>query len=173
MPSVITRVLFFVSSYFPLSLIFFVILLAKHLRIAIVILVCGAIGSVWMLLYLRAIKKFGGQKVTVAGFQKRDAEAMAYIVTYVIPFLAIPFSDWRESTSLVIFFGVLGILYINSNMIYINPMLNLCGYHLYEVTLDDGSVHSLITRRRIYHGITVTAVRADDDILVEKPDANQ
>jgi hypothetical protein len=126
-----------------------------------------------MLLYLRAIQKFGGQKVTVAAFQKRDAEAMAYIVTYVIPFLAIPFSDWRQSTSFAIFFGVLGILYINSNMIYINPMLNLCGYHLYEVTRDDGSVHSLITRRRIHHGVTVTAVRADDDILVEKPDANQ
>jgi len=93
---------------------------------------------------------------------------MAYIVTYIIPFLAIPFSGWKEGVALTIFFIVLGILYVNSNMIHINPMLNLFGYHLYEVTLEDGDVQSLVTRRRIRYRETLIAVRLGDEILLEK-----
>jgi hypothetical protein len=98
---------------------------------------------------------------------------MAYIVTYIIPFLAIPFGGWKEGIALSIFFVVIGILNVNSNMIHINPMLNLSGYHLYEVTLENGDVHSLVTRRRIRHRETLTAVRLGDDILLEKPDGTQ
>jgi hypothetical protein len=64
---------------------------------------------------------------------------------------------------------MIGMLYINSNMIHINPMLNLFGYHLYEVTLEDGDVHSLVTRRRVRYKETLTVIRLGDEILFEKP----
>jgi hypothetical protein len=173
LPSAITRLLLFLSSYFPLSLIFFVILVAEHSHIATVILALGAGGLLWMLVYLRTAQRLGGMRVTLAGFQRRDAEAMAYVVTYVIPFLAIPFSGWREAIALTIFLVVLGILYVNSNMIHINPMLNLFGYHLYEVTLEDGGIHSLITHRRIRHRAALMVVKVGDDILLEKQHGTQ
>ena len=43
----------------------------------------------------------------------------------------------------------LAILYVHSNMIHINPMLNLFGYHLYEITLVEGETYALLTGRRI------------------------
>jgi len=95
---------------------------------------------------------------------------MAYIVTYIIPFLVIPFHGWKEGIALTIFFVVLGILYVNSNMIHINPMLNLCGYHLYEITDEDGGVHSLLARRSIRHRETINAAKLGDEILLEKRD---
>ena len=169
MPSVITRLLLFLSSYFPLSLIFFVILVQEHRYVAIAILALGAGGLLWMLLYLRKAQSLGAVQVKIAGFQRRDTEAMAYIVTYIIPFLVIPFHGWKEGISLSIFFVVLGVLYVNSNMIHINPMLNLFGYHLYEITTEDGGVHSLLARRSIRHQETITVVKLGDDILLEKP----
>jgi hypothetical protein len=141
----------------------------EHRRIAIGILTVGAGGLVWMLLYLRNAQQLGGIQLKIAGFQRRDAEAMAYIVTYIIPFLVIPFHGWKEGIALSIFFIVLGILYVNSNMIHINPMLNLFGYHLYEITTEYGGVHSLLARRSIRHQETITVVKLEDDILLEKP----
>jgi hypothetical protein len=168
-PSVLTRLLLFLSSYFPLSLIFFVILVQEHRRVAVGILTVGAGGLLWMLLYLRKAQNLGGIQLKITGFHRRDAEAMAYIVTYIIPFLVIPFHGWKEGIALSIFFVVLGILYVNSNMIHINPMLNLFGYHLYEVTAEDGGVHSLLARRSIRHRETVEVVKLGDEILLEKP----
>lgn len=168
MPNALTRLLLFLSSYFPLSLIFFFILLNAHPYAASGILLSGTIGLVWMLVYLRAAQRLGALQVKIAGFQRRDAEAMAYIVTYILPFLAIPSSGWKDGVALTIFFIVLGILYVNSNMIHINPMLNLFGYHLYEITAEDGGVHSLLARRTIRHRETITVVKLDDEILLEK-----
>ena len=170
MPSSLTRLLLFLSSYFPLSAIFFVILVHDHCCAAIGILAIGVTGLVWMLLYLRKAQSLGAMQVKIAGFQKRDAEAMAYIVTYIIPFMVIPLHEWKEGISLTIFFVVLGILYVNSNLIHINPMLNLFGYHLYEITLEDGGVHSLVARRSIRHRETVNVVKIGDEIFLEKRD---
>jgi hypothetical protein len=158
----------FLSSYFPLSLIFFVILVQEHRWVAVGILTVGAGGLMWMFLYLRKAKKLGGIQFKISGFHRRDAEAMAYIVTYVIPFLVIPFHGWKEGIALIIFFVVLGILCVNSDMIHINPMLNLFGYHLYEVTTEDGGVHSLLARRSIRRRETITVVKLGDEILLEK-----
>lgn len=168
MPSVLTRLLLFLSSYFPLSLIFFVILVHEHRKTATGILVVGFSGLVWMLLYLRKAQALSGIQLKIAAFHRRDAEAMAYIVTYIIPFLVIPFHGWREGIALAVFFVVLGILYVNSNMIHINPMLNLFGYHLYEIAADDGGVHSLLARRTIRHKESVTVVKLGDEIVLEK-----
>lgn len=169
-PSVLTRLLLFLSSYFPLSLIFFVILVHEHRILATGILAVGLGGLVWMLLYLRKAQTLSGLQIKIAAFHRRDAEAMAYIVSYIIPFLVIPFHGWKEGIALAIFFVVLGILYVNSNMIHINPMLNLFGYHLYEIVGEDGGEHALLARRTIRHKENITAVKLGDEILLEKPD---
>lgn len=93
---------------------------------------------------------------------------MSYIASYVIPFLAVPFNGLEQALSLIIFFIVLGVIYVNSNMIHINPMLNIIGYTLYDVTLESGSTHSLITRRHIVRGESLSVVKIGEDILMEK-----
>jgi hypothetical protein len=170
-PSILTRLLLFLSSYFPLSLIFFVILVHEHRKIASGILAIGLGGLLWMLLYLRKAQTLGGVQIKIVEFHRRDAEAMAYIVTYIIPFFVIPFHGWKEGVALAIFFVVLGILYVNSNLIHINPMLNLFGYHLYEIIAEDGGVHSLLARRTIRHKESIIVVKLGDEILLEKRNA--
>src|ERR1043166_207865 len=125
MPTIVTRLLLFLSSYFPLTGIFFFLLFKEHPKIAIGIMTVGAIGLGGMAVFLRAVQHLGGVKIKIVELQRRDGEAMSYIVTYVIPFIAIPYSGVEQGISLFIFFVVLAILYVNSNMVHINPMLNL------------------------------------------------
>lgn len=167
MPSILTRILLFLSSYFPLTVIFFCLLLGKNRPLAIAILGVGGLGLLGISIYLRLARRLSPTRITVASVQRRDAEAMSYIVSYIIPFLAMPFQSLEEALSLGVFFFVIGILYVNSNMIHINPMLNLSGYHLYEVSVESGATYSLITHREVILGDTISAVKASNGIFLE------
>lgn len=169
MASLGVRILLFLSSYFPLCAIFAVLLWKDHFPYAISAIGIGLAGLLGLVLYLRSIQRIGAKPVTLEEVRRQDNEAMSYIVTYLLPFLGTAFSSWRQGVALAIFFLMLGFLYVNSNMIHINPMLNAFRYHLYEITLSDGSVRTLIShRRRVHHGSTIRVVQVGDDLVIEK-----
>jgi hypothetical protein len=169
MANVTARFLLYLSSYFPLAAIFFFLFFEKHQVLAYAILGAGTLGIIGLALYLSVVARLTSFQVSVVGVQRKDSEAMSYIVTYIVPFLAVAFTtDWQQAIALSIFFLVLSIIYVNSNMIHINPMLNLVGYHLYEITLEDDGVYALITRKRIARGQALSVVKIGDEILMEK-----
>src|SRR5713101_6593289 len=170
MPTVLIRGMLFLSSYFPLTLIFFFLFIVKHPIWAIVILVIGLSGLIIMILYFfQFAPRLGSIQEKVTGLQSRDGEVMGYIASYLIPFVAIPFGGWQQGVALLIFVIVLGIVYVNSNMIHINPMLNLLGYHVYEITLEHSEApHSLITRRRIVINESIHMIDIGDGIFLDK-----
>lgn len=53
-------------------------------------------------------------------------------------------------------------------MIHINPMLNLIGYHIYEITLENGTVNSLIAHRLIKRGEGLLIIQVSETIALEK-----
>ncbi len=73
----------------------------------------------------------------------RDGDVMSYIVTYLLPFLAVKLNDPTDLISIGIVFIVIGLLYVNSNMIHTNPVINIGGVpHLRNrrrQRQDDGS----------------------------------
>ena len=108
-----------------------------------------AVGSVAALFaYLSFAGRGPTDEITVAGVIPRDSETMSYIVTYLLPFLNIDFSDRHAAFALGIAFAVVGVLYVNSNMLYINPVLSLAGFHLFEVETSEHTSAILICRRR-------------------------
>lgn len=167
MPSLLIRLLLFLSSYFPLTVIMFVLLLSKNAVLATSILTLGILGICGVGLYLLIVRRINPISIEVVQVRRRDGEAMSYIVTYLLPFLAVPFGNFEQAVSMGIFFLVLAVLYVNSDMIHINPMLNLLGFHVYEIELKNGEIHSIITRRRVRRGQTVSAVKAAEDIFLE------
>lgn len=172
MASLGVRILLFLSSYFPLCAIFALLLWKEHFPYAVVAIGVGITGLLGLALYLRNVQRFGAKPVTLEEVRRQDNESMSYIVTYLLPFISIGFSSWRQGVALAIFFLMLGFLYVNSNMIHINPMLNAFRYHLYEITLSDGSVRTLIARRRrVHRGSTIRVVQVGDDLVIEKRDS--
>ncbi|MBX7244072.1 MAG: hypothetical protein K1X53_01155 [Candidatus Sumerlaeaceae bacterium] len=98
---------------------------------------------------------------------RRDGEAMSYIASYVLPFLAVPTGKLADGICLAVFLLVLVILYIHSDMLHVNPMLNLAGWHIYEVTTNTGETRALISRRRIKNGSVAKVMQVGEDIMME------
>jgi len=170
MPTVLIRCMLFLSSYFPLALIFFFLFVEQQPVWAIVVLIIGLLGFITLVLYFfQFAPKLSSIQGRITGLQRHDGDVMGYIASYLIPFVAIPFGGWQQGVALLIFVIVLGIVYVNSNMIHINPMLNLLGYHVYEVTLEHSEAsHSLITRRRITKNEMMHLTDIGDGIFLDK-----
>jgi hypothetical protein len=168
MPSLFVRSMLFVSSYFPLTLIFSIFLFDKQRLWAVIILLVGLSGLLIMLLYFLLIApRRAVLHEEVAELHRRDGDVMSYIASYLIPFVTFPFSSWEQMAAIIVFMVVLMIVYVNSNMIYINPMLNLIGYHLYEVTLEHSELsHYLIIRDRIVRGERLRLVKIGESIFL-------
>ena len=173
MPNLFLRCMFFISSYFPLTLIFSIMLWDKGTGgkiTAIVVLAIGILSVIYLLMNIESKRRrISGFHRKATDIQVRDGDVMSYIASYVIPFITFEFTDWKLTIALVIFLLVLALLYINSGMIYINPMLNLAGYHLYEVTLEPDSIsYYLIARSRLKRGAQLYLIPMSDGVFLEK-----
>jgi hypothetical protein len=147
MPRPPFRVAMFLSSYAPL----FILLAYVNRGCAGTWLVLVGVAAVAVLgLLLVMVEKRGerGPALVVAHSKPQDGEVLAYIASYLIPFLGL---DLTKGDDIVLFGGfmlVLMLVYINSNMLLVNPLLSIAGYHSFEVTDPDEHVYSLIARRR-------------------------
>jgi hypothetical protein len=142
------RGLMFLSSYLPEFLIFTLLTWGPYGYWALAPLVAGIAGIGGILIVLWWVGSTAPITVSVARVHRKDAEALAYLVTYVLPFLSLDLSEPTRAISFVILFSTLAIVYINADMLNINPTLNLLGWHVFELETPEGHSHSVITRRR-------------------------
>jgi len=120
-------------------------------------------------LYLKRTEE--GRVDVIESAKPRDSEAAAYLVTYVVP-LALPTTDWRDWVAVFLFLLLVAVLYLRSGMDYVNPMLALIGYHLYEATLRDDQVVWLVTRLKVRPKEQVNTVNVIGDIWLAKSRVN-
>jgi hypothetical protein len=169
MPTIQMRVLLFFSSYFPLFLIIGILLFSKSWIATVVIFFLDAffVFALWQ--YLRACERTHQRSfIKLRDYHQRDSEAMSYIASYVVPFASFSLDAIPQILALTIFILMLLVLYVNSNMIYVNPMLNLAGYHLYEIEVEHGT-HSLyyLARKHLRRDDTIHYVSISSDVWLE------
>ena len=169
MPSLPFKVLLFLSSYFPLFTMLALLSWDKgKCNVAIGFAVIGIVGLLGLEIYLRYVRlKLQPESLQVKKADRKDAEVLGYIVTYLIPFLADFSKSPVELAALGLFFVVIGFVHINSNMIHINPMLHARGYHLYEVEGDDGNTYTLLTKNKVRANSTHRCVVIGEHIFLE------
>jgi hypothetical protein len=140
---------------------------SRYLAVGLAIV---AVLSVLMLfVFLRVAQKLAADRVKIDSVASRDGDAMSYIVTYLLPFLAVKLNDVTDVGSLGIVLLVIAILYVNSNMIYTNPVLNIAGYHIFEIHDADGKTTALMCKRAyIRTGSEIDVISVGDYVLLEK-----
>jgi hypothetical protein len=94
-------------------------------------LLAGAI--IGVLIFWGIARRHNPAEMVVLTVQSRDADLAGYLVGYLLPFVGAVAVDWQDVLAFVLFFAFVGIIYVNSRMIYVNPLLAIAGYHLYEV----------------------------------------
>jgi hypothetical protein len=172
MPTIFVRCMLFVSSYFPLTVIICILFATQHPVVAWGSLGLGFIGLISTYVYFfRVSAGMAPIQVKITGRQEKDGDVMGYIASYIVPLVTFPLNGGQQVAILLIFILVLGVIYVNSSMIRINPMLSLVGYHLYDITVEnDQDVYALFTRHRIGRGALVRIVDIGRGIYLEKSD---
>ena len=168
MPTPAVRVVLFLSSYAPL---FLILAIADWFDAAIVsgALIIISLGSVAILrLYLNLAAKLEPSFLNAQRTQPRGSETAGYIVTYLIPFVGLDLQSSSDLVALGALLAVIGFLHVNSNLFYINPVLNLLGFHLFEVDTEGGKPSALLTKRSyIQPGERLRVVSLGNYVLME------
>jgi hypothetical protein len=147
MPSLITKLILFLSSFSPLMLVF--ALLDSWGRGLPTQICIGLAVASWLGLFviIRVAASLAAVPVRVATATLRDTELLAYVVTYFVPFLTVPADSLRRALALGIFVVLIAIFYVQGEMYHWNPILGLFGYHVMQIETTGGSVINVITKR--------------------------
>ena len=158
----------FASSFAPLLLLFAIRTDRADFRWSLAILAITFSGLA--VVVLAVAKRTTPVELEIAGFRPRDAEVVSYLVTYLLPFLMVRSPNFRDMVALGLFLSIIGILYVRSNMIYVNPLLALIGYHLYAIAIveqDRGSAW-LLTKKEEGSPGHMLAVKLVGNVWIEK-----
>jgi hypothetical protein len=134
-----SKLILFLTSYLPLGIICLIIdyesttpPFFKHhyysLGLLFLIVLCPILLFALIRHFLQ--RPTGWEKMTVetGSVENMDREILSYIFSYSLPFLGFP--EERRIFVAVFLLFIIGILYTRSDMIGINPLLAIFGYHI-------------------------------------------
>jgi hypothetical protein len=105
------------------------------------------------------------EDLNVTSAQSRDGDALAYVATYLVPFAAIAATTPREQAALALFVTLIAVLYVRGGLFYINPLLAVAGYRLFQVVTPKNASVTLISRRTFLPSDAVVKARPLGDYV--------
>jgi len=148
------RSLIFMGDFFLLFIIFIVESYAYGLNwIVLIIIAVPLIGiSMSGLLYLRSLlrnsQKFGIEKREIKSIDDRTNLYVIYMMTFISLLPLFLGRNWLiQSIAFFIIMLIIYSIYINSDLLFYNPILGLFGYKYYKVTTPDENEIFIITSR--------------------------
>ncbi len=136
----VSKIILFLTSYIPLGIILLIIDFDKFTYpffqneiYAFVIIILIILLPILLFFFLNHFKHrtSGWEKVKVKSVENMDSAILSYIFTYILPFLSFP--EERRIVVIVFMLIIIGILYTRSDMLGINPLLAVWGYHIVKI----------------------------------------
>ncbi|PRQ81642.1 hypothetical protein CMT60_00710 [Elizabethkingia anophelis] len=160
-PKLVTAILLFISAYSPLFLILAVkdfdfnkTHYFKH-PIVIYTMLGIALLSVILLFVTVAYMDRGNMPVMIKSVKNRSVDLINYTIPYIVSFFSFDLSKTEDMISLSIFLLLMLLLTIKSKSVFMNPILLLAGYNLYDLEYEfDGKTCStiVISKEEMYTG---------------------
>lgn len=125
----------FLSSYLPL----FLILTLKNWLDCTLLAIFGIVciySLVWGII-LFVVKKSTSDTFMVIEVENHSQDSLSYLVPYIIAFMNFDFDKWNDYVSLFIVLIIIFYIYVNSNLLYINPLLHIFNYRFYRIEAYD------------------------------------
>jgi hypothetical protein len=172
----------FLSSYSPAWLILAVRSYCHSWTLFWTSIGLAVVSAGTFLVFLRVARQGGPFRASVDEVEPHDAELAAYVATYLLPFVVVVGATLQDVLALGLFLFFIGLLWINSAMIYLNPLLALIGYHVYVVRITPigGTSGSLSRSFLLSHqddlraGDTVRTDRIGRSVLIDlEPRTNE
>lgn len=163
----VRRIRLFVGSY---ALLF--LLLAIRFTTPWLVVVCGIVALIGFADMARIVfvvsRRTSSDPVRIARVRDSGAEVSGYLATYLLPFLTVEDPGWRDLTAYAVFIGVLGLVYVRSEMTQINPTLYLFGRRVVHVVTEGGWNGHVVTRAApVTPGMVLHVASLDPVVRVE------
>ena len=133
------KLVLFLTSYVPLYL---VIAVLNH-QIPFVwqfFIILSVILLILFSLIYYVIGRISGDYLEVGKVDNINNINIEYLVMYLLPFLNISFINPFSLFAVFIVFFIIGFIYVNSDMLYTNPTLNLLGFSVFKCKVKDEDV---------------------------------
>jgi hypothetical protein len=154
----------FLSSYAPLFVILAIRFRRPELVVACAVLaVAGLLAVLWILWAERSKARAA---YTIEKVDDKGPEVAGYLASYLLPFLTVAEPANPEVVAYAIFLGVAAIVYVQSDMLQINPIFYLLGRRVVRVTTSTDWRGYLITRDRPLKNETIEATTLSTGVLV-------
>ena len=130
--------------------------------------VCISVGIV----LLSFSRKVNERSYKIKSIEDKNEQAVAYLMTYILPFITIGESSREEIMATILILIIIAVIYIKLDLIYINPIMLILGYYIYEIELENGTKRTLISSKRLrsynINDTVCTYELEDREILIEK-----
>lgn len=121
----------FLSSYAPAFLILAVRAFDRSSVLCWTFLGLGVGSGLLFLAFIKVARKGAPFKADIVEVEPRDSDIAAYVATYLLPFLLVFDVSAQDVIALGLFLFFIGLLWVSSGLVYLNPLLTLVGYHIY------------------------------------------
>lgn len=115
------------------------------LRLACVGLATAGVGAT--IYFLTLTRLLSPDVATVVTVDDRGPDVAGYLATYLLPLIVIGTPTTNDILAYTLILFVMGLVYVRSRAIQINPTFYLFGYRLFYVTADEGYAGYLLSRR--------------------------
>jgi hypothetical protein len=158
-PRIFTAILLFISAYSPLFLILAVkdfdfncLFRFKHSTAIYIMLGIAFLSIILLFATLNSMKR-GNMPVKIKTVKNRSVDLINYTIPYIVSFFGFDLSKIADVISLSIFLLMMLLLTIKSKSVFMNPILLLAGYNLYDLEYEfDRKSYStiIISKQEIY-----------------------
>lgn len=140
----------------------------------ILFIICLVGSIIWGVIIWQG-KRQEENEYRVISTQNIGKDIVAYIVPYFIALINYDFADWKSIFLMVSLLLILLIIYIRADLLYINPILLLLGYNIYNITInipssedksDEQKLVVITHRKKIKMGAKISVKRIDDDLFI-------
>lgn len=128
------------------------------------------LGGVGFFVLKYGSRRLEGFSENIVAIKNCDGEVVAFLLAYLLPWIAgtsIFMEEWEQILGYLV---PLIFVFWGSSCLYINPLLRIFGYHMYEITLAS-QVTCYFISKRILRGLPTSAVkvvRITEYVLLER-----
>jgi len=105
-----------------------------------------AVSGSFLYLVLKLRQSKGGERfASIDSCRSRNDLVTNYILVYVFPFVVLDYTQATNWLAFIVFFLVIGVIQVRSNHLYVNPVLAIFNYDIYEIDTGD-EILTVITK---------------------------
>jgi hypothetical protein len=138
------RWLLFVSSYSPLFALTAIRLDPSTLQTVLYWMAVGGAGGLFAV--FAAARRIQPRRREFVAVEDRGVDVAGYLATYLVPFLTVSKPTGRDVIAYACFLALVGVVYVRSTLIGVNPLMYLICFRLFAVKDEHGQLHLLISR---------------------------